>query len=68
MLRSIEFQNYRCFEEHSLPVNKETIIVGRNNAGKSTIVEGLRLISLITQRYKNLNYKSVKPPPPAVRP
>ncbi len=36
-----------------------TIIVGRNNAGKSTIVEALRLISIVVTRYQSLNYYDV---------
>lgn len=59
MLESIIFKNYRCFSDHELPTNHETIIVGRNNAGKSTIVEGLRLVAIITERYKNLVFKNV---------
>jgi len=59
MLEFVKFKNYRCFSNHELPLNSETIIVGRNNAGKSTIVEGLRLISIITQRYKNLAFRKV---------
>jgi energy-coupling factor transporter ATP-binding protein EcfA2 len=34
-----------------------TVIVGQNNAGKSTIIEALRLASLVTTRYKSLNYR-----------
>jgi energy-coupling factor transporter ATP-binding protein EcfA2 len=37
-----------------------TIIVWKNNAGKSTIAEGLRFISAATTRYKSSNY--VNPP------
>ncbi len=59
MLESIQFQNYRCFADHELPINTETIIVGRNNAGKSTIVEGLRLVGIITERYKKLTFQKV---------
>ncbi|MBA4320248.1 MAG: ATP-dependent endonuclease [Flavobacterium sp.] len=59
MLQSIQFKNYRCFDEHELPLNTETIIVGRNNAGKSTIVEGLRLVAIITQRIQNLAFRKV---------
>jgi len=59
MLESIHFKNYRCFADHELPLNKETIVVGMNNAGKSTIVEGLRLLAIITQRHKNLPFRKV---------
>ena len=39
MLKKIEFENYRCFQKTSLDFRDITIIVGKNNAGKSTIVE-----------------------------
>jgi hypothetical protein len=59
MLESITLKNYRCFSDHTLPVKSETIIVGRNNAGKSTIIEGFRLVSIVLERSKNLIYKDV---------
>lgn len=37
-----------------------SIVVGKNNAGKSTLIEALRLIALVSNRYKNLSY--VYPP------
>jgi len=52
-------QNFRGFEDHKIPFHSGTaVIVGRNNAGKSTIVEALRLVSLIT-RYQRLDFCSV---------
>jgi len=36
-----------------------TIVVGRNNAGKSTIIEALRLVSLITNRLEFLSFVEV---------
>ena len=45
MLKKIEFENYRCFQKTSLDFRDITIIVGKNNAGKSTIVEALRLVA-----------------------
>jgi energy-coupling factor transporter ATP-binding protein EcfA2 len=33
-----------------------TLIVGRNNAGKSTVIEALRFIALATERYDRLPY------------
>lgn len=54
MLEKLLIQNFRCFENHEIPFHKETTIVGRNNAGKSTTVEVLRLVSLVTNRHRNL--------------
>ncbi len=49
-------QNFRGFERHELPLREMTIIVGRNNAGKSTVVEALRLVSIVVSRYRRLTF------------
>ncbi len=59
MLVTLELKNYRGFSNHKLPLKDLTIIVGRNNAGKSTVVEALRLISIITSRFGYLNFREV---------
>ncbi|PYS69901.1 MAG: hypothetical protein DMF73_13950 [Acidobacteria bacterium] len=43
MLTKLILRNFRGFENHELPLRETTVIVGRNNAGKSTVVEALRL-------------------------
>lgn len=60
MLREITFTNYRCFETHTIPIGAVTIAVGQNNAGKSTFVEGLRIVAIVCGRFKNLAFN---PPP-----
>lgn len=60
MLLSLEIQNFRCFKNYTVPFRANTVIVGQNNAGKSTLVEALRLIWLAQSRYRTLNY--VGPP------
>ena len=59
MLKQLEFDNFRCFAVHKVPLRPLTIIVGRNNAGKSTVAEGLRLISLVLSRYWNSTYRDI---------
>lgn len=56
MLKQIRLQNFRRFEDHIIPFRPSTIIVGPNNAGKSTVVEALRLVSFVTNRYRNLAF------------
>src|ERR1700719_3485341 len=51
MITEIYLKNFRGFEDHRIPFRPLTVIVGRNNAGKSTIVEALRLISLVVLRF-----------------
>lgn len=61
MLDHIELENFRSFAHHTLPLAPLTVIVGQDNAGKSTIVEALRLLSLAIARCTRLPYKE----PPA---
>lgn len=60
MLEVIEVNNFRGFETHRIYFKETSILVGKNNAGKSTIVEALRLVALVANRFKTSNYK---PPP-----
>lgn len=60
MLISLRLQNYRCFEDHTINLRSTAIMVGRNNAGKSTVIEALRLVSVVENRFKKLHFR---PPP-----
>lgn len=57
MLIQLRLQNFRCFSDHVVPFRPCTIIVGRNNAGKSTLVDALRLVSIVTARYRTLGFR-----------
>jgi hypothetical protein len=50
MLRTLRLQNYRCFRDHTVTFHPSTVVVGKNNAGKSTIVEALHLIAAVVNR------------------
>ena len=60
VLLSLEIENFRCFRHHTIPFRDNTVIVGQNNAGKSTLIEALRIIGLAQGRYRKLPY--VGPP------
>jgi energy-coupling factor transporter ATP-binding protein EcfA2 len=60
MLTEIRLQNFRCFDDHTIPVHQCTIVVGKNNAGKSTLVDALRLVSIASTRFLTLG---MRPPP-----
>ena len=59
MLTRLVLRNFRGFRDHSVPFRPTSVIVGRNNAGKSTIIEALRLLSIIVSRYKYLTFHPV---------
>lgn len=56
MLEKIMLENYRCFEKSQISIRDLTIIVGKNNAGKSTIIEALRMVSMTTKKCIRTNY------------
>ena len=58
MLKQLTFRNYRGFKNHTVPFESLSIVVGKNNAGKSTIVEALRLVSIVVNRAHNLTYSN----------
>lgn len=56
MIKSIYIENYRGFKKHLIKFKNLTLMVGKNNAGKSTIIEILRVCSLISYKYKNATF------------
>ncbi|MFT3893295.1 MAG: AAA family ATPase [Anaerolineales bacterium] len=59
MLKELYLQNFRCFDKHTLDLKPTSVIVGINNAGKSTTIEALRILSLVMNRYGFLNFLNV---------
>ncbi|MDX2152889.1 MAG: ATP-binding protein [Bryobacteraceae bacterium] len=57
LLRTLRLQNYRCFRDHLIDVHDSTVIVGKNNAGKSTIIEALQVLAMVTNRYTTTFHK-----------
>jgi len=58
MLTRIILDKYRCFKHASLTCHCLSIIVGKNNAGKSTVIEALRIVAYVVKHYKTNNYKT----------
>lgn len=44
-LKSVKIVNYKGFENHTLSLRAENVLIGANNAGKSTALGALRLIA-----------------------
>ena len=65
MVRQLNITNFRCYEKSTITFNGTSILVGRNNAGKSTLIEALKIISSVTRKYKTLRF--VAPPEWVVR-
>ena len=56
MLKQLNITNFRCYEKSTIHFNGTSILVGRNNAGKSTMIEALKIISSVTRKYKTLRF------------
>lgn len=58
MIRSLTIKNFRCFAHHSINFSFRTnLLVGKNNAGKSTVIEALRVVGLIVERMGGLRFQ-----------
>jgi predicted ATPase len=45
MLEKLKLHNFRCFEDYEIKFSDFNVIVGKNNTGKSTIVDALKLVA-----------------------
>jgi len=57
MLKSISLQNFRGFREHSIDFAPFCLLIGQNNAGKTTLIEALRLIGTAIRRAPTAKFK-----------
>lgn len=60
MLEKIELEKFRCFKNSKVTLKDLTIVVGKNNAGKSSFIEALRMVAMATKKYNKTNY--INPP------
>ena len=44
-ITSIRFRNYKAFRDYSISLNAFNVLVGPNNAGKSTVLGAIRILS-----------------------
>ena len=51
-LKSIRIQNYKCFNNVSFNIKAINILIGENNAGKSTTIEAIKLLAFAIEKLK----------------
>lgn len=56
MLTKIELENFRCFKHSRMTLKELAIIVGKNNSGKSSFIEALRIISMASRKCTKTTY------------
>ena len=57
MIKEIQLENYRCFEKSKITCKDLVILVGKNNAGKSSFIEALRMVAFASQKSIQTTYK-----------
>lgn len=58
ILKKVKLENFKCYQDATILFKDLTIIVGENNAGKSCLIEALRIISRATQGAKKRSFRS----------
>ena len=56
MIRKLVIKNFRCYVDSTITFNGTSILVGKNNAGKSTMIEALKIVSSVTRKYRTLRF------------
>ncbi|HOZ54471.1 MAG TPA: ATP-binding protein [Clostridia bacterium] len=61
MIKKIEIYRYKCFENYTVNFQNSNIIIGENNAGKSTVTEVLRIVAIANKKLMTTNYSNADP-------
>lgn len=61
-ITSISFTNFKCLRAYNVSLHDVNILVGPNNAGKSTVLSALRLLEVALRRARNKNADRVRLP------
>lgn len=61
IIKRLHLRNFKCFRDHTINFNQITIMIGQNNAGKTTVVEALRILGLVCARFKTVATYSARP-------
>ncbi|WP_082592413.1 ATP-dependent endonuclease [Phycicoccus sp. Soil803] len=54
-LKSLRLVNYKGFENHSISLRRTNVLVGANNAGKSTALGAMRLLASMLPQARRIN-------------
>ncbi len=59
MIKSIHLLNYRCFENTTIQFKNISAIVEKNNAGKSSLIEALRMVAMSVRKCTHTTYRDL---------
>lgn len=61
-ITTIKYSNYKSFDQFSINLNSFNILVGPNNAGKSTVIGSLKILAEGIRKAKSKNPRLIKSP------
>lgn len=59
MIDNINLQNFKCFDNNTIRLNKATLLLGINSGGKSSFIQGLLLAKMGLESIRKSNAKSL---------
>lgn len=57
MIKSVVLKNFRGFRDHTIDFTPFCLLIGQNNAGKTTIIEALRIASAALQKARTAKFE-----------
>lgn len=66
-ITSIEFKNYKAFAHYSISLSEFNVLVGPNNAGKSTVLGAIRILAEGLRKARSRNPEFVSGPIDKIR-
>ena len=61
-ISSIKFTNFKALDNYSVSFGETNILVGPNNAGKSTIISAFRILDVALRKARRLNAERIPLP------
>ena len=53
MITGLRLHNFKGFHDHEIEFREFSVVVGRNNAGKSSAIEALRIVSTLAKNFQS---------------
>ena len=57
MIKSVALKNFRGFRDHAIDFTPFCLLIGQNNAGKTTLIEALRIASAALTKSSSANFE-----------
>jgi len=56
VIKELHLSNFKGFEQHTIEFRPFSVVVGHNNAGKSSAIEALRIVATVAKKFATHKY------------